>query len=131
MTAKLLIIDDAQTIRSYIAAILENEGYRVLHASNGLDGLRLVREENPDLVLLDIEMPLMDGLECCRRIKQDPSLENIRVIMVTTLSQYSKVTEAFKAGADDYIVKPIEPKELRDKVRELIKFVELRKLLKT
>lgn len=131
MTAKLLVVDDAETIRSFMSMLLKNAGYDVIQASNGLEGLRLACEEKPDLILLDIEMPLMDGIECCRQIKQDATCEDIRIIMVTTLSKYSKVTEAFKAGADDYIVKPVDPKELRDKVQELVKFIEMRKLLKT
>ncbi len=131
MNAKLLIVDDAQTIRSFISTILEDAGYDVIQASNGLEGLRLVREENPDLVLLDIEMPLMDGLECCRQIKQDARFEDVRVVMVTTLSKYARIREAFKAGADDYIIKPIDPNELRDKVQDLMKFIKMRKFLKS
>lgn len=131
MTAKLLIVDDAKTMRSYMSMILKEAGYDVIQASDGLEGFRLVCEAKPDLVLLDIEMPLMDGLECCRKIKQDAAYEDIRVIMVTTLSQYAKIREAFKAGADDYIVKPIDPNELRDKVQELVKFIQMRKFLKS
>lgn len=129
MNAKLLIVDDAQTIRSFESMILENSGYDIIEATNGVEALLTMHNESPDLVLLDIEMPIMDGIECCRQIKQDESFKDVKVIIVTTRSEYSKISEAFAAGADDYIIKPIEPKELRDKVKELLKFAELRRMM--
>jgi len=131
MTAKLLIVDDAETIRSFESMILENSGYQIAYAKNGAEALLALRDETPDLVLLDIEMPIMDGIECCRQIKQDKRFKDVKVVMVTTRSEYSKISEAFAAGADDYIVKPIDPKELREKVKELLKFTILRKLMAT
>lgn len=131
MAAKLLIVDDAQTIRSFESMILENSGYQILEATNGVEALLTLHNESADLVLLDIEMPIMDGIECCRQIKQNEAFKEVKVIIVTTRSEYSKISEAFAAGADDYIIKPIEPKELREKVKELLKFSELRKLMMT
>jgi len=131
MTAKLLIVDDAETIRSFESMILENSGYQIAHAKNGAEALLAMRDQSADLVLLDIEMPIMDGIECCHQIKQDKRFKDVKVIIVTTRSEYSKISEAFAAGADDYIVKPIDPKELREKVEELLKFTTLRKLMAT
>jgi len=131
MTAKLLIVDDAQTIRSFETMIMENSGYEVIQATNGVEALLTMHNESPDLVLLDIEMPIMDGIECCRQIKQDETFKDVKVIIVTTRSEYSKISEAFAAGADDYIIKPIEPNELREKVKDLLKFGELRKMMTT
>ena len=101
----------------------------VEYAADGEEALRLIDEFKPHLVLMDIMMPRMDGIECCRRIKANAATRDTKVVMVTTKSEYDKVKEAFAAGCDDYVTKPINRVELLSKLTELLKFVELRSLL--
>ena len=96
-----------------------------------MDALEKIAKAKPDLVLLDVMMPRMDGIECCSMIKNDPSTKDVKVVMVTTKSEYAKVKEAFAAGCDDYVTKPINKDELVTKVEELLKFMELRQLLRS
>ena len=130
MANKVLIVDDTETMRMAEKMMLSNEGYEIETAVDGVDALKKIAERKPDLVLMDIMMPRMDGIECCERIKVDANLSNIKVVMVTTKSEYERVKEAFAAGCDDYITKPIDKTELLSKMKELMKFVDLRKLLR-
>lgn len=130
MPNKVLIVDDTETMRLYQEMLLSGEGYEIELASNGEEALEKIRENKPDLVLLDIMMPVMDGIECCRRIKRDDGTKDIKVVMVTTKSEYDKVKEAFTAGCDDYVTKPIDKNELISKMKDLMKFVALRELLR-
>jgi CheY-like chemotaxis protein len=128
---RILVVDDVQTIRMHTRSILESEGYHINEAVNGLDALEEIRRNNPHLVLIDIVMPLMDGITCCRRIKMDPEINHTKVIMVTGTGEYGKVAEAFQAGCDDYITKPIDRNELSRKVKELCGYVLCRQKLKS
>jgi CheY-like chemotaxis protein len=130
MSSKILIVDDAETMRLYEHMLLSGHGYELDMAENGVQALEKIKSFNPDLVLMDIMMPEMDGIECCRQIKNNESMNDIKVVMVTTRSEYARVKEAFAAGCDDYINKPINKEELLTKVNDLLKFVSLRKLLK-
>ena len=129
MASKILIVDDTETMRLTQQMMLKDEDCEIDMATNGVEALEKIQHNRPDLVLMDIMMPEMDGIECCRRIKTDASLSEIKVVMVTTRSEYSRVKEAFAAGCDDYINKPIDKEELLTKVNDLLKFVSLRKLL--
>jgi CheY-like chemotaxis protein len=131
MASKILIVDDTETMRVTQQMILKDTDSEIDVAVNGVDALEKVQERKPDLILMDIMMPEMDGIECCRRIKNNAELNDIKIVMVTTRSEYSRVKEAFAAGCDDYINKPIDKEELLSKVNELLKFVSLRKLLNT
>ncbi len=131
MPSKILIVDDTETMRLYQHMLLSGQGYDLEMAENGVLALKKIDEFKPDLVLLDIMMPEMDGIECCRRIKSNPTTENTKVVIVTTKSEYGKVKEAFAAGCDDYVTKPINRTELLTKMSELLKFCELRHLLKS
>ncbi len=131
MTIRVLVVDDTETMRLYEKMLLSDEGYEIDLAINGLDALEKIAANRPDLVLLDIVMPEMDGIECCRRIKEEESTADIKVIMVTTKGEYSRVKEAFAAGCDDYITKPIDRVELLSKIKELLKFLRLKQLLRT
>jgi CheY-like chemotaxis protein len=111
--------------------MLEGEGYDLDIAVDGEDALAKIQIKQPDLVLMDIMMPRMNGIECCERIKSDPRLKHIKIIMVTTKSEYERVKEAFAAGCDDYVTKPIDKSELITKMRDLLKFVNLRELLRS
>ncbi len=129
MASKILIVDDTETMRLYEHMLLSGQGYELDMAENGVQALEKIGEFKPDLVLMDIMMPEMDGIECCRRIKSNDTTKNTKVVIVTTKSEYGKVKEAFAAGCDDYVTKPINRVELLSKMGELLKFCELRQLL--
>lgn len=131
MASKILIVDDTETMRLYEHMLLSGQGYELDMAENGLEALEKIKENKPDLVLLDIMMPQMNGIECCRQIKSDDETREIKVVMVTTKSEYEKVKEAFAAGCDDYVTKPINRVELLSKLKELLKFSELKQLLRS
>jgi CheY-like chemotaxis protein len=131
MANKVLIVDDTETMRLAEQMMLAGEGYEIDVADDGVEALQKISLGRPDLVLLDIMMPRMDGIECCRRIKADERLKDIKVVMVTTKSEYERVKEAFAAGCDDYVTKPIDKNELISKLRDLMKFVSLRELLRS
>ena len=131
MANRVLIVDDTETMRLAEQMMLAGEGYEIDVADDGVEALNRISISRPDLVLLDIMMPRMDGIECCRRIKADAGLKDIKVVMVTTKSEYERVKEAFAAGCDDYVTKPIDKNELISKLRDLMKFVSLRELLRS
>lgn len=131
MPNKVLIVDDTETMRLYEQMLLTGQGYEVDMASDGVEALERIAVKKPDLVLLDIMMPRMDGIECCRRIKESDETKDIKVVMVTTKSEYERVKEAFVAGCDDYITKPIDKTELLTKIKDLLKFMNLRQLLRS
>jgi CheY-like chemotaxis protein len=131
MGGRILIVDDTETMRLYEQMMLQGQGYELDIAGNGAEAIEKIKKVKPDLVLLDIMMPEMDGIECCRYIRADESMSDIKIVMVTTKSEYEKVKEAFVAGCDDYVTKPIDRVELLSKLKELLKFSELKQLLKT
>ena len=104
---KILVVDDAADNVKLLACNLEDEGYAVATASDGPEALRLARTEHPDLMLLDIMMPGMDGTEVCRQVKADPELKDIPIIMVTAKHLDEDVVKGLDAGADDYVSKPV------------------------
>ena len=128
---KVLLVDDMRTMRTHARAMFADLDYLIMEASDGEEALELVESYRPHLVLMDIEMPKMDGVTCCRKIKSSPSSRDIKVIMVTGKGEYSQIAEAFRAGCDDYITKPINRSELRGKVDELSKYVLCRRRLST
>ena len=108
--AKILLVDDEPDILEIIKYNLKNEGYKVYTASSGIEGVSIAKEVKPDLILLDVMMPEMDGIEACDRIRKIPSLENTIIAFLTARGEdYSQVA-GFDAGADDYITKPVKPK---------------------
>ncbi|MCU0661630.1 MAG: response regulator [Myxococcota bacterium] len=131
MASRILIVDDTETMRLYEHMLLSGQGYDLDMASDGVEAIEKIAQRKPDLVLLDIMMPRMNGIECCRQIKAKEDTKDIKVVMVTTKSEYEKVKEAFAAGCDDYVTKPINRVELLAKMKELLKFAELRQLLKS
>ncbi|MDA0232968.1 MAG: response regulator [Chloroflexi bacterium] len=110
--SKILVVDDHDEIRDALAAILDEEGHEVVHAENGVQALKLAVEVSPDVILLDIAMPLMDGLEVLRRLKEDQSTESIAVIMVTAQGDRHAMVRAVQLGTRDYITKPWETGEV-------------------
>ncbi|MEA5599437.1 PAS domain-containing protein [Rivularia sp. UHCC 0363] len=120
MTNLILVVDDDDLIRMQLRELLESAGYRVAQASNGEDGLAACTKLQPDMVLLDALMPLMDGFSCCERLRQLPGGKDIPILMITALYEQSSVERAFNAGATDYITKPIQWLVLRQRVHRLL-----------
>ena len=118
MAKKILLVDDAQTVLLFEKMLLSSLGFQIETANNGQEALDKIKKWKPDLVLLDYMMPVMDGLTCCRMAKSDRTLKSIPIIMVTTISEQSKVNECFDAGCDDYIFKPFKKEEILQKIRK-------------
>ena len=118
---KILLVDDEPDILEIVGYNLKNEGYQVYTANNGLKALKSAKKITPNLILLDIMMPEMDGIETCEKIRAIKSLENTLIAFLTARNEdYSQVA-GFDAGADDYITKPIKPKVLISKVKSLLR----------
>ena len=113
---QILVVDDSKDILQVIAKRLGSWGYGVLTAECGEEGLRLAEEKLPDLILLDIMMPKMKGRDVCARLKGNPSTEKIPVIFLTALGLADHIRAGMDLGADDYIVKPFEPAELKERI---------------
>ena len=119
----VIVIEDEPDILEVIEYNLRREGYRVQTARDGEDGLRLVRKKSPDLVLLDLLLPGLDGIEVCRKLKEDPVTRPIPIIMVTAKGEESDVVLGLGIGADDYVTKPFSPRELVERVRAVLRRV--------
>ena len=117
----VLVIEDEADILEVLQYNLAREGYRVLTSRDGEHGLALVRRENPDLVLLDLMLPGLDGIEVCRRLQQDPTTATIPVVMVTAKGEEGDVVLGLQIGADDYVTKPFSPKELIARVKAVLR----------
>ena len=114
--AKILVVDDAMFMRNKTSKLLQENGYEVVEASNGEEAVARYMRENPDLVLMDITMPVLDGIESLKQLRAYDA--EAKVVMVTALGQKSMVLEAIKAGARDFIVKPFQPDQLLEAVRK-------------
>lgn len=124
---KILLVDDETDILEFLSYNLKKEGYHVLKAKNGREALTLARNENPHLVILDVMMPEMDGIETCREIRLLPGFSDTIVVFLTARGEdYSQIA-GFEAGADDYITKPIKPKVLTSRVKALLRRYRNRK----
>ncbi|WP_295535730.1 two-component system response regulator [uncultured Pseudacidovorax sp.] len=128
---RILLVDDEPTNLHVLRQVLEEDGYRLLFATDGARGIAAAREHQPDLVLLDVMMPRMDGYEVCRQLKADPQTANIPVIFVTALSEVNDETHGFELGAVDFVVKPVRPQVVRARVRTHLKLVTLQNLQAT
>ncbi|MBN1521783.1 MAG: response regulator [Candidatus Aureabacteria bacterium] len=113
---KILVIDDQDDLRFILCFDLKKQGYDVLSANCGEKGIESARESRPDLIILDRKMPLMDGLETCRRLKADPATKDIPVLILSGKSQRGELDEALQAGAADYVIKPFQFDELMKKI---------------
>lgn len=113
----ILLIDDEASIRKTVGRRLEREGFRVISAESGEEGLELAAKHLPNLVLLDIMMPKMKGRDVCARLKADEATKRIPVIFLTALGLADHVRAGMSIGADDYIVKPFEAEELKERIR--------------
>lgn len=117
----LLVVEDENDIRQLLRFNLEREGYAVLEADNGLDGLRTASLELPDLVVLDLMLPGLDGCEVCRRLKTQTATAGTPVLMLTARGEEVDRIEGFTLGADDYVVKPFSVKELVLRIRAILR----------
>jgi len=124
---KILLVDDEPDILEIVGYNLKNEGYQVITAENGQEAIKFAKKYNPHLILLDIMMPEMDGIEACEKIRKINSLENVIIAFLTARGEdYSQVA-GFEAGADDYITKPIKPKVLVSKIKSLLRRLKTEK----
>jgi len=118
---KILLVDDEIDILEFISYNLRKEGFEVFTAQNGVIGLKIAEKENPNLIILDVMMPEMDGITTCEALRKIPTLQNTIIAFLTARGEdYSQIA-GFEAGADDYITKPIRPKVLVSRVKALLK----------
>ena len=118
---KILVVDDEEDILEFLSYNLRAEGYNVIVADNGILAIELAKQQQPSLIILDVQMPDMDGITTCEKIREIPSLKETVVTFLTARSEdYSQIA-GFEAGADDYITKPIRPKVLVSRVKALLK----------
>jgi len=120
MTRKIVLAEDEPQIARLIEFKLKKEGYDVTWRKNGEEALKAIKADKPDLILLDIMMPVMDGYEVLRRLKEDENLGDIPVIMLTARAQEKDVVKGIDLGAEDYITKPFHPAELLARVKRIL-----------
>lgn len=120
MTAKILIIDDDLDTLRLVGLMLQRQGYQITAATNGQQGLTKAFEDKPDLILLDVMMPEMDGYEVARRLRENPLTEQTPILMFTAKTQLDDKVAGFEVGADDYLTKPTHPSELQAHVKALL-----------
>jgi two-component system alkaline phosphatase synthesis response regulator PhoP len=120
-TPRILLVDDEEDILEFVSYNLQREGFRVYSARNGLEAIEMAGKVKPDLVILDVMMPEMDGIAACEEIRKIPSCKNVVIAFLTARGEdYSQIA-GFEAGADDYITKPVRPKVLISRVKALLK----------
>jgi putative two-component system response regulator len=125
VSAKILIVDDDQHVRETLTRVLQREGYLLITATNGLEALDVVARESPDLILLDVTMPELDGFAVCQRLKNDERTALIPVTMLTGLDDREHRRYGLEAGADDFLTKPFEPSLLRARIRSQLRVKRL------
>ena len=121
MASRVLIVEDEPDIRNLVVLHLQRDGYQVTSAGSGEEALRQVRLSPPDLVLLDLMLPTMSGLEVCRRLRQEPATATLPIVMLTAKADEVDKVVGLELGADDYVVKPFSPKELLARVRAVLR----------
>jgi two-component system alkaline phosphatase synthesis response regulator PhoP len=124
-TPVVLVVDDNQQNRELLQAYLEDVHCRAVPARDGLDALKIIDREPPDLILLDVMMPKMSGFEVCKRIKNDPKTSDIPVIMVTALNEFGDIERGIDSGTDDFLSKPVNKLELLTRVKTMLKLKHL------
>ncbi len=117
---KLLLVDDEPAIQTLVRLVMEADEWQVLVASEGMRGLDMARKQHPDVILLDVVLPDISGLEVCRQLKADPATSDVPVAMLTAMAQETDRRAAMALGADDYLTKPWRPAALRARVASLM-----------
>jgi two-component system alkaline phosphatase synthesis response regulator PhoP len=119
--AKILLVDDEPDILEIVGYNLKNEGYQVYTAENGEEALKKAKKKKPDLIILDVMMPVMDGIEACEKMRKLPELDGTVITFLTARGEDYSMIAGFDAGADDYITKPVKPRVLVSKVKSLLR----------
>lgn len=117
---KILLADDEEDVRTIVKLYLEGEGYDVVSAFDGLEAISLAEAESPDMILLDVMMPVMSGIEVARRLKANKATAQIPIVMLSAASQADSIKQGLAAGAADYIVKPFQPSKLGEIVQKML-----------
>jgi two-component system, cell cycle response regulator DivK len=120
MSKRILVVEDQEDNRRILRDLLTSAGYEIIEAENGQEALAAAARERPDLILMDIQLPLLDGYEATRRIKADPDLRAIPIIAVTSYALSGDEGKARAAGCDAYVTKPYSPRALLAKIREYV-----------
>lgn len=120
MTQRILVIEDQEDNRIILRDLLTSVGFEVIEALNGQEGVDMAGTQQPDLILMDIQLPVLDGYEATRRIKGDPALASIPIIAVTSYALSGDESKAKAAGCDAYVTKPFSPRLLLEKIREFL-----------
>jgi two-component system, cell cycle response regulator DivK len=120
MTKRILVVEDQEDNRQILRDLLSNAGYEMIEAEDGQQALTQAAKHKPDLILMDIQLPLLDGYEATRRIKADPALNAIPIIVVTSYALSGDEEKAHAAGCDAYVAKPFSPRALLAKIREYL-----------
>ena len=120
MSKRILVVEDQEDNRQILRDLFGSVGYEMVEAHDGEAGVAAAKKEHPDLILMDIQLPLLDGYEATRRIKADPELKNIPVIVVTSYALSGDEVKARAAGCDAYVTKPYSPRQLLAKIREFL-----------
>ena len=117
---KILIAEDEKDIRRLVVFTLERAGYEVLEAGDGREAVRLATENQPNLILLDVMMPFMNGYEVCRKLREMPAMKDTPIVLLSAKAQNYEIGEGLQAGANDYLIKPFIPRELAAKVKKML-----------
>jgi two-component system cell cycle response regulator DivK len=120
MSNRILVVEDQEDNRTILRDLLGAAGYELIEAADGAEGVKLAQQEKPDLILMDIQLPVMDGYEAMRRIKGDAALKSTPIIAVTSYALSGDEAKARAAGCDGYVTKPFSPRELLAKVRQYL-----------
>ncbi len=122
----ILVVDDNAQNLELLVAYLDGQEYEILTAADGVETLETIKDNLPDLILLDVMMPRMSGFECCRKLKSDPETRDIPIIMVTALNEMGDIERGVESGTDDFITKPVNRLELVTRVRSLLRVRHLK-----